>query len=101
MEMLLVHDILPLIPQEGSVGASGDLTPLSYIAGTLVGERTRPLRREDLRGEGKRSRPCGLPVIRLRPKEGLAMMNGTGRDERDRLPRILPRGNICPISRAG
>ncbi|MDR3304324.1 MAG: aromatic amino acid ammonia-lyase, partial [Treponema sp.] len=31
------QDILPLIPQEGSVGASGDLTPLSYLAGALVG----------------------------------------------------------------
>ncbi|MDR2784530.1 MAG: aromatic amino acid ammonia-lyase, partial [Treponema sp.] len=33
------NDILPLIPQEGSVGASGDLTPLSYLAGALIGER--------------------------------------------------------------
>ena len=33
------QDILPLIPQEGSVGASGDLTPLSYLAGALIGER--------------------------------------------------------------
>ncbi|GHV74027.1 hypothetical protein AGMMS49940_13290 [Spirochaetia bacterium] len=32
-------DILPLIPEEGSVGASGDLTPLSYLAGALIGER--------------------------------------------------------------
>ena len=35
----LENDILPLIPQEGSVGASGDLTPLSYLAGALIGER--------------------------------------------------------------
>ncbi|WP_039830454.1 aromatic amino acid lyase, partial [Pandoraea sp. B-6] len=36
---LLAHDVLPRIPSEGSVGASGDLTPLSYVAATLIGER--------------------------------------------------------------
>ncbi|MGZ8908318.1 MAG: aromatic amino acid lyase, partial [Methylobacter sp.] len=36
---LLAQDILPMIPQEGSVGASGDLTPLSYLAAVLAGER--------------------------------------------------------------
>lgn len=77
MEQLLVHDILPLIPQEGSVGASGDLTPLSYIAGTLVGERR--VRYGGKVCEAKEAlAACGLQVIRLRPKEGLAMMNGTG-----------------------
>jgi histidine ammonia-lyase len=36
---MLNEDVIPVIPSEGSVGASGDLTPLSYIAGALVGER--------------------------------------------------------------
>ncbi len=36
---LLQHDVLPMIPAEGSVGASGDLTPLSYVAAVLCGER--------------------------------------------------------------
>jgi len=39
IEWLLNNDITPVIPQEGSVGASGDLTPLSYLAAVLVGER--------------------------------------------------------------
>src|SRR5690606_30744530 len=39
LQGFLEHDILPLIPEEGSVGASGDLTPLSYVAATLAGER--------------------------------------------------------------
>ena len=39
LQALLAHDILPRIPAEGSVGASGDLTPLSYVAATLSGER--------------------------------------------------------------
>ena len=42
LEMLVTFidkNLVPLIPEEGSVGASGDLTPLSYIAGALIGER--------------------------------------------------------------
>jgi histidine ammonia-lyase len=73
---LLRHDILPLIPAEGSVGASGDLTPLSYVAAVLCGER-------DVLFDGRRMPAAealaavGLQPLRLRPKEGLALMNGT------------------------
>lgn len=76
MEQLLVHDILPLIPQEGSVGASGDLTPLSYVAGVVIGERD-VLYHGSVRNSGEVFRELGLPLVRLRPKEGLAVMNGT------------------------
>lgn len=76
METLLTHDILPRIPAEGSVGASGDLTPLSYLAAVLCGER-------EVWYEGAQ-RPAaavlealGIAPLRLRPKEGLAIMNGT------------------------
>lgn len=70
------NDIVPRIPQEGSVGASGDLTPLSYLAGALVGER-------DVYFDGKICQSAEafqsrqLSPIALRPKEGLAIMNGT------------------------
>jgi histidine ammonia-lyase len=73
---MLARDILPLIPAEGSVGASGDLTPLSYIAGALVGER-------EVLFDGRRMSAaaafaeCGLSPLKLRPKEALAVMNGT------------------------
>ena len=76
MSDMLARDILPLIPAEGSVGASGDLTPLSYIAGALAGER-------DVLFENRRMSSAeafaeaGLAPIRLGPKEGLAIMNGT------------------------
>jgi histidine ammonia-lyase len=73
---LVNHRVLPFIPAEGSVGASGDLTPLSYVAAALIGER-------DVLHAGRR-RPAaealaelGLPRITLAPKEGLAVMNGT------------------------
>lgn len=73
---LLQNNWLPLIPAEGSVGASGDLTPLSYIGAALVGER-------DLLVEGTQQkaadvyRRAGVKPLTLAPKEGLAIMNGT------------------------
>jgi histidine ammonia-lyase len=69
-------DVVPLIPEEGSVGASGDLTPLSYVAAALIGERQVIF--------GGETRECvdvldelGLTPHTLRPKEGVALMNGT------------------------
>ncbi|WP_372524495.1 histidine ammonia-lyase [Piscinibacter sp.] len=76
LEQLLVHDVLPLIPAEGSVGASGDLTPLSYVAAVLCGER-EVLYRDQQRPAAEVLRELGLAPLRLRPKEGLAIMNGT------------------------
>jgi histidine ammonia-lyase len=76
LEALIFHRVLPFIPAEGSVGASGDLTPLSYVAAALVGER-------EVRLAGQRRpaldalRELGLAPLRLAPKEGLAVMNGT------------------------
>ena len=76
MCQLLNRRILPRIPAEGSVGASGDLTPLSYIAAVLIGER-------EVLVDGKTVptaealTAAGLKPIKLRPKEGLALMNGT------------------------
>ncbi|MBN1799479.1 MAG: aromatic amino acid lyase [Spirochaetales bacterium] len=73
---LLHHDILPLIPQEGSVGASGDLTPLSYVAAVLIGERD-VLYKGEKRSAKDILDKLDLPLVKLRPKEGLAIMNGT------------------------
>ncbi|BCL77388.1 histidine ammonia-lyase [Jeongeupia sp. HS-3] len=73
---LLEHDILPRIPQEGSVGASGDLTPLSYVAAVLCGEREARVNGEMLPAAEALAR-FGLTPLKLRPKEGLAIMNGT------------------------
>jgi histidine ammonia-lyase/phenylalanine ammonia-lyase len=67
---------VPVIPEQGSIGASGDLVPSSYIAAVLMGER------EVRRGGVTRSaaelwQELGLDPIRLEPKEGLAILNGT------------------------
>ena len=55
----LEHDIVPAIPQEGSVGASGDLTPLSYVAGALIGERDVYYKYQ-IRNSGEVLREVGL-----------------------------------------
>lgn len=73
---LLNHDLLPRIPCEGSVGASGDLTPLSYVAATLVGER-EALFRGELTMAADAWKALGIAPLTLAPKEGLAIMNGT------------------------
>ena len=76
LEHLLLHDILPLIPAEGSVGASGDLTPLSYVAAVLCGER-EVLYKNERMPAADALKLTGATPLRLRPKEGLALMNGT------------------------
>lgn len=76
LELLLLHDILPLIPSEGSVGASGDLTPLSYVAAVLCGER-EVWHQGQRRNSREVFKEIGIAPLRLRPKEGLAIMNGT------------------------
>ncbi len=73
---MINHEVLPQIPEEGSVGASGDLTPLSYIAGALVGER-RVIWQQKLMLASEVFEKLGLSSIKLKPKEGLAVMNGT------------------------
>jgi histidine ammonia-lyase len=73
---LLENGILPAIPSKGSVGASGDLTPLSYIAAALAGER-EVLYRGTLRPSAEVLTECGLKPYTFKPKEALAIMNGT------------------------
>jgi len=76
LEMLLQEDILPMIPSEGSVGASGDLTPLSYVVTALVGER-KVIYQEKIRSTKDVFKELEIAPYTLRPKEALALMNGT------------------------
>lgn len=73
---LLEHDIVPCIPQLGSVGASGDLIPASYIAAVVMGER-EAYHRGRVRPTAEVYRETGLTPMTLEPKEGLALVNGT------------------------
>ena len=76
---LLQHDIIPVIPLRGSISASGDLSPLSYIAGALQGKRTiRVFSKTGPKITADRSfAQADLEPISLQPKEGLAIVNGT------------------------
>lgn len=73
---MLHHDILPQIPERGSVGASGDLAPLSYLAASLIGEGTVTYRGERMPA-AEALRAAGLQPVELQAKEGLALVNGT------------------------
>jgi MIO-dependent L-tyrosine 2,3-aminomutase len=68
--------ITPAIPEIGSLGASGDLAPLSHIAGTLIGEGY-VLRDGRRTPTGPVLREHGIEPLELRFKEGLALINGT------------------------
>ncbi|ADD44697.1 HAL/PAL/TAL family ammonia-lyase [Stackebrandtia nassauensis] len=73
---LLRHDIVPVVPECGSVGASGDLAPLAYLANVLIGSGTvehRGVRRD----AAEALRDCALAPLVLQPKESLALLNGT------------------------
>ncbi|TWP50855.1 aromatic amino acid lyase [Lentzea tibetensis] len=72
----LRHDIVPVIPERGSVGASGDLVPLCYLASALTGEGDVWFRGSVV-DAADALRECGLDPLVLGPKEGLALINGT------------------------
>jgi histidine ammonia-lyase len=73
---LLNRDVIPVIPEKGSVGASGDLAPLSHLATVLLGGGEAFFRGERLPGAEALKRADIVPV-RLSFKEGLALNNGT------------------------
>lgn len=76
LALLLDAGVAPVIPSRGSVGASGDLTPLSYVAALLVGERKAWLEGSVVEATEALAR-LGLSPLGLGPKESLAIMNGT------------------------
>lgn len=73
---MLNAGVHPLIPEKGSVGASGDLAPLAHLALVLIGEGEAFWRGERLTG-AEALRRAGLQPTELGPKEGLALINGT------------------------
>ena len=73
---MLNQQMYPVIPSRGSVGASGDLTPLSYIAAAMYGEREVRLQGTLLSSE-EALKKLGLERLKLEAKESLALMNGT------------------------
>ncbi|CAA9525267.1 MAG: Histidine ammonia-lyase [uncultured Sphingosinicella sp.] len=73
---LLQADALPVIPAQGSVGASGDLAPLAHMSAPLIGEGQIAFRGEIMPAAAALAK-LGLDPLVLTPKEGLALINGT------------------------
>jgi histidine ammonia-lyase len=76
LEALLEHDAMPVIPSQGSVGASGDLAPLAHLISALMGKGKIDLRGEVMAAGGALAK-LGMQPLQLGPKEGLALINGT------------------------
>jgi histidine ammonia-lyase len=73
---LLNSGVHPVIPEKGSVGASGDLAPLAHLALVVIGEGEAFYRGERIKGS-EALRRAGLQPLPLAAKEGLALLNGT------------------------
>jgi histidine ammonia-lyase len=73
---LIDADVLPVIPSQGSVGASGDLAPLAHLSLVLIGEGEAVVKGRRLDGRSA-LKAAGLAPVTLGPKEGLSLLNGT------------------------
>ncbi len=76
IESMLAAGVLPVIPAQGSVGASGDLAPLAHMAAAMLGEGEAELDGARMPA-GEALAMAGLAPVTLGPKEGLALINGT------------------------
>ncbi len=73
---MLNAKVHPVIPSQGSVGASGDLAPLAHLAQVVIGEGHAGFQGETLAG-GEAMRRAGITPVALEAKEGLSLLNGT------------------------
>ena len=73
---LINKDVLPIIPGQGSVGASGDLAPLAHMSLVLIGEGEALVKDKRVSGADA-LKAAGITPVALGPKEGLALLNGT------------------------
>ncbi len=76
MTAMLARGVTPVVPCQGSVGASGDLAPLAHMAAAMIGEGEAEIDGQVMSG-GAALTASGLTPIELGPKEGLALINGT------------------------
>lgn len=73
---MIDHDMIPLVPEQGSVGASGDLAPLSHLFLPLIGLGEVYFQGQQMEASAA-LQAAGLEPLRLGPKEGLGLINGT------------------------
>ncbi|MDN3646594.1 histidine ammonia-lyase [Pontixanthobacter aestiaquae] len=76
LQAMAAAGVIPVIPEKGSVGASGDLAPLAHMAAAMMGEGDAFYQSERM-AAGEALQAAGLTPIELQAKEGLALLNGT------------------------
>ncbi len=76
LEAMIGRDAIPIVPSQGSVGASGDLAPLAHMAAAMIGVGEIEYGGERL-GASEGLARAGIEPLELGPKEGLALLNGT------------------------
>jgi len=76
LQAMIIRGVCPLVPQQGSVGASGDLAPLAHMTAVMIGEGQARVGGRTVPGRESLS-AVGLTPLTLGPKEGLALINGT------------------------
>ncbi|KAI0482594.1 phenylalanine ammonia-lyase [Xylariaceae sp. FL0804] len=103
---LVRRDCTPIVPLRGSISASGDLTPLSYIAGAVMGNPDVSVQVGGGRGGGARRvvmsarralARLGLPPVTLGPKEGLSLINGTAPSAAAASLAVYDAGNLAVL----
>lgn len=98
---LLNRGVCPRVPEQGSVGASGDLAPLSHLALVLIGEGKATVHGKGKEMTGKKAlQTVKLKPIKLGPKEGLALINGTQFMTAIGALSLLDAENLCALADA-
>jgi histidine ammonia-lyase len=94
---MLNKRVHPLVPEQGSVGASGDLAPLAHLASVLMGEGEAIFRGKVMSGK-KAMEKARIPILTLKAKEGLALVNGTQVMTAVGLLALLRAERLCKIA---
>ena len=99
LEAMLREGVTPVVPAQGSVGASGDLAPLAHMAATMIGEGEAYYRGNRMHSAAA-LKQAGLAPVILGPKEGLGLINGTQYSTRACARWVFPR-HAQPRSSSG
>src|SRR5437763_6033325 len=94
---MLARDVIPVGPEKGSVGASGDLAPLAHLALVLSGEGEAFAGGQRLPGRAALAK-AGLQPVVLEAKEGLALVNGTQATQAVGIPALLESERLARLS---
>jgi len=98
LEAMLAHDLIPAVPCQGSVAASGDLAPLAHMAASMIGVGEVLAPRNERLPAAEVLQAHGLQPLVLGPKEGLALVNGTQFSTAYALAALFKVANLLPTA---